>query len=166
MINQNTKPNLITTMNIKNIISGFFGKSNATTAFGEAAYASTVCLLTGILEDIQELTPVIVRCKMTYGTERKQHIKRARLLGSSLVCQLHSLATTYASYSTEPITKISANIPIDIESWCNVVHEHIVRMLSLCTKHGCEIVACTEAQRTMSSLNKLHDVLVEMMNEC
>ena len=154
-------------MNIKNILVGLFGnKSNAAEAFGETAYASTICLLTGILENIQDLTPAIVRCKTSYGADRKQHIKGARLLGSSLVCQLHSLVTTFASYSTEPITKVAPSTPHDIEAWCNVVHGHVVHLFGLTAKHGRDIVACVEAQRTMSSLNKLHDVLMEMMNEC
>lgn len=153
-------------MNIKNIFVGLFEKSNTPTeVFGETAYVSVVCLLTGILENIQDLTPVVVRCKTSYGADRKQHIKGARLLGSSLVCQLHSLVTTFASYSTEPITKVAANVPIDIESWCNVVHGHTVHLFGLCAKQGYDIVACEEAQRTISALNKLHDVLVEMMNE-
>lgn len=153
-------------MNVKNIIAGLFGKSNATEAFGETAYASTICLLTGILENIQDLTPVVVRCKTSYGADRKQCIKDARLLGSSLVCQLHSLVTTFASYSTEPITKVAPSTPHDIESWCNVVHEHTVQLFGLCAKHRYDIVANVEAQRTMSALNKLHDVLMEMMNAC
>jgi hypothetical protein len=153
-------------MNVKNIIASIFGKSNATEAFGETAYANTVCLLTGILENIQDLTPVIVRCKATYGADRKQYIKNARLLGSSLACQLHSLVTTFASYSTEPITKVAPNTPHDIENWCNVVHEHTVHLFGLCAKHRYDIVANVEAQRTVSALNKLHDVIIEMMNEC
>ena len=153
-------------MNIKNIFIGLFGKSNATEAFGETAYASTVCLLTGILENIQDLTPVVVRCKTSYGADRKQYIKDARLLSGSLVCQLHGIVTTFASYSTEPITKVAANVPIDIESWCNVVHDHTVHLFGLCAKYRYDIVANVEAQRTISALNKLHDVLMEMMNEC
>lgn len=153
-------------MNVKNIISKLFGNNDAITEFNETAYASTICLLTGILENIQDLTPVIVRCKTSYGADRKQRIKGARLLGSSLVCQLHSLVTTFASYSTEPITKVAPSTPHDIESWCNVVHGHVVHLFGLCAKHGHDIVANVEAQRTMSALNKLHDVLMEMMNEC
>lgn len=152
-------------MNIKNIVSGLFGKSNATTAFGEAAYANTVFVLSGILENIQELTPVVVRCKTSYGADRKQRIKNAQLIVSSLVCQLHSLVTVYASYSCEPISKVAPHIPADIETWCNTVHGHVVQLFGLCAKHGCEIVANVEAQRAMSALNKLHDSIIEMMNE-
>lgn len=152
-------------MNIKNIFVGLFGKSNATEAFGETAYASTICLLTGILENIQDLTPAIVRCKTSYGADRKHYIKGARQLGSSLVCQLHSLVTTFASYSSEPITKVSANAPIDIEEWCNAVHGHVVNLFGLCAKYRHDIIVNVEAQREMSALNKLHDVLMEMMNE-
>ena len=153
-------------MNVKNILAGIFGKSNAATeAFGETAYASTVCLLTGILENIQDLTPEVVRCKTSYGADRKQYIKSARLLVSSLVCQLHQLTTMFASYSTEPITKVAPNVPHDIENWCNVMHGHTVHLFGLCAKHRYDIVANVEAQRTISALNKLHDVIVEMMNE-
>ena len=153
-------------MNIKNIFAGLFGKSDsATEAFGETAYDSMVFLLRCILENIQELTPVVVRCKTSYGAERKQYVKDARLLGSSLVCQLNSLVATFASYSTEPITKVSTKVPGDVEEWCNEVHWHIVNLLGLCAKHGCDIVACVDAQNAMNALSKLHDVLVDMMNE-
>lgn len=150
-------------MNIKNIFSRIFGRSNSEEAFEDAAYNNMVFLLRCILENIQELTPAIVRCKTSYGAERKQYAKDARLLGSSLVCQLNSLVTTFASYSTEPITKVATKVPGDVEEWCSEVHWHTVHLLGLCAKHGCDIVACVEAQNSMNALSKMHDVLVDMM---
>lgn len=153
-------------MNIKNIIVGLFTKEDNSVVEFNKVYPNFIGQLTGVLENIQDLMPIIVRCKTTYGADRKQHIKGARLLCSALVCQIHSLVTTYASYSFDPITKVAPSTPHDIESWCNVTHGHVVHLFGLCAQQGCDIVREVEAQRIVSALNKLHDVMLEMMNEC
>lgn len=152
-------------MNIKNIIVGLFTKEDNSVVEFNKVYPSFVGQMTGILENIQGLMPIIVRCKTTYGQDRKQYIKAARLTCSSLVCQLHSLVTSYASYSCEPVNKVAPRIPADIEEWCNVTHDHVVHLFGLCAQQGCDIVREVEAQRIVSALNRFHDVIVEMMNE-
>ena len=151
-------------MSIKNIFAGLFGKKSEN-EITEATYAHLVELLGSIASNALDMAAAVPYVKLTYGADRQAHAKTVRDIGATLLIQLSGAATVYASYSTTPVTKIAPQIPDSIVAWCKIAHQQAILLLEICAAKGRDITRDEQAAKIVSSLNKLHDVLCELLSE-
>lgn len=151
-------------MSIKNILVGIFGKKSEN-EITEATYAHLVELLGSVASNTLDLAAAVPYVKLTYGADRQAHAKVVRDIGATLLIQLNSVATMYASYSTTPVTKLAPQIPDSIAEWCKIVHQQTILLLEICAAKGRDVVKDEQAAKLASSLNKMHDILANLLSE-
>lgn len=150
-------------MNIKNIFVGLFGKKEE--VITEAAYAHLVEMVGSIASNALDLAAAVPYVKLTYGADRQAHAKVVRDLGATLVIQISSVTTGYASWSTLRVTKLAPESPDSIIAWCRSVHQQAIMLLELCAAKGRDVIRDEQAVKLVSSLNKLHDTLINLLSE-
>lgn len=150
-------------MNIKNILVGLFRKKEE--MITEAAYAHLVEMIGSIAHNTLDLAAAVPYVKLTYGADRQAHAKAVRDLGATLIIQLSSVTTGYASWSALRVTKLAPATPDSIISWSRETHQQAIMLLEICAAKGRDVIRDDQAAKLISSLNKMHDTLINLLSE-
>ena len=149
---------------MKNIFARLFGKKEEI-VISEAAYAHLVEMLGSIASNILELSALLPYTQLKYGADRQTYAKSVREVVAVLIIQVSNTVTTYASWSQLRVTKISPTTPDSISAWCRAAHQQVLMVLEICAAKGRDVVKDEQAAKLVSSLNKMHDILCELLSE-
>jgi hypothetical protein len=149
---------------MKNIFARLFGKKEEV-VMSEVAYKHIVEMLGSTASNTLELASLLPYVQLKYGADRQTYAKSVREVGAVIIIQLSNVTTTFASWSELRVTKLAPTTPDNISTWCRTAHQQIIMLLELCAAKGREVVKDEQACKLVSSLNKMHDVLTNLLAE-